>query len=103
MIEIRLIFLFNYYEIVLLEVLSLRIIIYTGKGGVGKTSIAAATAYQMAAEGKRTIVISTDAAHSLSDSLGISLQYEPILIHERLWAQEIDSLRETQRYWGSVP
>ncbi|NOU84692.1 AAA family ATPase [Paenibacillus sp. LMG 31460] len=80
----------------------MRIIIYTGKGGVGKTSIAAATAYRMAAEGKRTIVISTDAAHSLSDSLGIPLQHEPILIHERLWAQEIDSLRETQRYWGSV-
>lgn len=80
----------------------MRIIIYTGKGGVGKTSIAAATAYQMAAEGKRTIVISTDAAHSLSDSLGIPLQHEPILIHERLWAQEIDSLKETQRYWGSV-
>ncbi|NOU72822.1 AAA family ATPase [Paenibacillus sp. LMG 31458] len=80
----------------------MRIIIYTGKGGVGKTSIAAATAYRMAAEGKRTIVISTDAAHSLSDSLGIPLQHEPILIQERLWAQEIDSLRETQRYWGSV-
>ncbi|MDQ0876256.1 arsenite-transporting ATPase [Paenibacillus sp. V4I3] len=80
----------------------MRIIIYTGKGGVGKTSIAAATAYRMAAEGKRTIVISTDAAHSLSDSLGIPLQHEPILIHERLWAQEIDCLRETQRYWGSV-
>lgn len=80
----------------------MRIIIYTGKGGVGKTSIAAATAYRMAAEGKRTIVISTDAAHSLSDSLGIPLQHEPILIHERLWAQEIDSLKETQRYWGSV-
>lgn len=80
----------------------MRIIIYTGKGGVGKTSIAAATAYQMAAEGKRTIVISTDAAHSLSDSLGIPLQHEPLLIHERLWAQEIDSLKETQRYWGSV-
>ncbi|MDQ0899620.1 ArsA family ATPase [Paenibacillus sp. V4I7] len=80
----------------------MRIIIYTGKGGVGKTSIAAATAYRMAAEGKRTIVISTDAAHSLSDSLGIPLQHEPLLIHERLWAQEIDSLKETQRYWGSV-
>ncbi|MDF2646337.1 MAG: arsenite-activated ATPase ArsA, partial [Paenibacillus sp.] len=80
----------------------MRIIIYTGKGGVGKTSIAAATAYRMAAEGKRTIVISTDAAHSSSDSLGIPLQHEPLLIHERLWAQEIDSLKETQRYWGSV-
>lgn len=80
----------------------MRIIIYTGKGGVGKTSIAAATAYQLAAEGKRTIVLSTDAAHSLSDSLGIPLQHEPIFIQERLWAQEIDSLKETQRYWGSV-
>ncbi|OPH51167.1 arsenic-transporting ATPase [Paenibacillus ferrarius] len=80
----------------------MRIIIYTGKGGVGKTSIAAATAYQMAAEGNRTIVLSTDAAHSLSDSLGIPLQHEPTLVSERLWAQEIDSLKETQRYWGNV-
>ncbi|MBD0379551.1 ArsA family ATPase [Paenibacillus sedimenti] len=80
----------------------MRIIIYTGKGGVGKTSIAAATAYRLAAEGKRTIVLSTDAAHSLSDSLGIPLGSEPTLIHERLWAQEIDSLKETQRHWGSV-
>lgn len=80
----------------------MRIIIYTGKGGVGKTSIAAATAYRLAAEGKRTIVLSTDAAHSLSDSLGIQLGSEPTLIHDRLWAQEIDSLKETQRHWGSV-
>lgn len=80
----------------------MRIIIYTGKGGVGKTSIAAATAYRLAAEGKRTIVLSTDAAHSLSDSLGIHLGPEPIFIHDRLWAQEIDSLKETERHWGSV-
>ncbi|MDR6883654.1 ArsA family ATPase [Bacillus sp. 3255] len=80
----------------------MRIIIYTGKGGVGKTSIAAATAYRLAAEGQRTIVLSTDAAHSLSDSLGIQLGPEPMLIHDRLWAQEIDSLKETERHWGSV-
>jgi arsenite-transporting ATPase len=80
----------------------MRIIIYTGKGGVGKTSIAAATAYRLAAEGKRTLVVSTDAAHSLSDSLDIPLDHEPVQVAERLWAQEIDSLKETQRYWGNV-
>ncbi|MFD0869372.1 Arsenical pump-driving ATPase [Chlamydia abortus] len=80
----------------------MRIIIYTGKGGVGKTSIAAATAYQLAAEGKRTLVLSTDAAHSLSDSLGRPLGSEPQQVDERLWAQEIDSLKETERHWGRV-
>ncbi|GIP31859.1 ArsA family ATPase [Paenibacillus sp. J2TS4] len=80
----------------------MRIIIYTGKGGVGKTSIAAATAYQLAEEGKRTIVLSTDAAHSLSDSLGIRIGGEPQQINDLLWAQEIDSLKETERHWGRV-
>lgn len=80
----------------------MRIIIYTGKGGVGKTSMAAATARDLAAEGKRTIVLSTDAAHSLSDSLDVELSSEPKKVEENLWAQEIDSLKETERRWGSV-
>lgn len=55
----------------------MRIIMYTGKAGVGKTSIAAVAAYQLAAKGKRVIVLSTDAAHSLSDSFRLALTNEP--------------------------
>ncbi|WP_274649354.1 ArsA family ATPase [Paenibacillus humicola] len=80
----------------------MRIIIYTGKGGVGKTSIAAATAVRLAAEGHRTLVMSTDSAHSLSDSFQLTLGGEPVKIAERLWGQEVDSLRETEKHWGAV-
>ena len=80
----------------------MRIIIYTGKGGVGKTSTAAATAVRLAAEGLRTLVVSTDAAHSLSDSFDLPLDSEPVMVSDRLWGQEIDSLRETEKHWGAV-
>jgi arsenite-transporting ATPase len=80
----------------------MRIIIYTGKGGVGKTSIAAATAVKMAKQGKRTIIISTDAAHSLADSLGLPIGPDPVQISENLWGQEVNSLRETENNWGVV-
>ena len=55
-----------------------RTILYTGKGGVGKTSVAACTARRCAAAGLRTLVISTDPAHSLSESLGTELSGEPV-------------------------
>ncbi len=58
----------------------MRVILFTGKGGVGKTSVAAATALRLAELGYRTIVLSTDAAHSLSDSFEASLGNEPRLI-----------------------
>jgi arsenite-transporting ATPase len=80
----------------------MRIIIYTGKGGVGKTSVAAATGVRLAAQGYRTLVMSTDAAHSLSDSFGRPLASEPVRIGELLWGQEVDSLRETEKHWGAV-
>ncbi|MGF9910405.1 ArsA family ATPase [Brevibacillus porteri] len=80
----------------------MRIIIYTGKGGVGKTSIAAATAVKLAQQGKRTLVLSTDAAHSLADSLGTVIGPDPVPISENLWGQEVNSLRETERNWGAV-
>lgn len=80
----------------------MRIIIYTGKGGVGKTSIAAATAVKMAKQGKRTLILSTDAAHSLADSLDMRIGPEPVLISENLWGQEVNSLRETEKNWGIV-
>ena len=68
----------------------MRIILYTGKGGVGKTSISAATAVRTAQLGYKTIVLSTDAAHSLADSLDQEIGYNPTQMAENLWAQEID-------------
>jgi len=78
----------------------LRIILYVGKGGVGKTSIAAATAIKSAESGNKTIVVSADAAHSLGDSLDMELSPEPIRVVENLWAQEIDVTFELERFWG---
>lgn len=78
----------------------MRIIIYTGKGGVGKTSVAAATALRCAGLGHRTCVLSTDAAHSLADSLDVSLGPEPLLVAENLWAQEVDAHYSLQKHWG---
>ena len=80
----------------------MRIILYTGKGGVGKTSIAAATAVKSAGEGRKTLVVSTDPAHSLGDSLDLKLTSEPVEIQENLWAQEIDSIHEVEKGWGKV-
>ncbi len=79
-----------------------RTILYTGKGGVGKTSVAAATARRCAAAGLRTIVLSTDPAHSLSDSLETSLGADPTAVAERLWGQEVQAQREMERNWGAV-
>ena len=68
----------------------MRILIYTGKGGVGKTSIAAATAVNLAFSGKKVLVMSTDQAHSLGDSLDMKLGFEPTKVFEGLEALEID-------------
>src|SRR6059036_3193787 len=79
-----------------------RIIVYTGKGGVGKTSVAAATAFLCAERGKRTLVISTDIAHSLADSFDVPLGGEPTRIVDNLWGQESDVYFNVRRYWGTV-
>jgi arsenite/tail-anchored protein-transporting ATPase len=79
-----------------------RTILYTGKGGVGKTSVAAATARRCARRGLRTIVLSTDPAHSLSDSLELELGPEPTACGEGLWGQEVQAEREMEANWGSV-
>jgi arsenite-transporting ATPase len=79
-----------------------RTILYTGKGGVGKTSVAAATARRCAVAGLRTVVLSTDPAHSLSDSLEVPLGEEPTPVSEGLWGQEVQAQREMERNWGAV-
>ena len=80
----------------------MRILLYTGKGGVGKTSVAAATALRCADLGYRTIVVSTDAAHSLADSFDVKIGNEPLEIAPRLKGQEIDILHQMEKYWGTV-
>jgi len=79
-----------------------RVILFTGKGGVGKTSVAAATAVECARQGYRTIVMSTDPAHSLGDSLDIELGNELTEIQENLWAHEVSSLHEMERHWAKL-
>ncbi len=80
----------------------MRIIIYTGKGGVGKTSIAAATACNIAESGKKVLIMSTDQAHSLGDSFDMSISKEPTSVMENLYAMEIDSVYESEKSWGSI-
>ncbi len=79
-----------------------RTILYTGKGGVGKTSVAACTARSCAAAGLRTLVISTDPAHSLSESLGTELGAEPFQAGDGLWGQEVKAQDEMERHWSGV-
>jgi len=79
-----------------------RIIVYTGKGGVGKTSVAAATGLLAAERGYRTIVLSTDAAHSLADSFDVPLGPEPTLIGPNLWGQESEVSHNIEKYWGTI-
>jgi arsenite-transporting ATPase len=80
----------------------MRIILYTGKGGVGKTSVAAASALRAAELGYKTIVLSTDSAHSLSDSFDISLSSEPRLIAPKLWGQETNMSQTLRTYWDTI-
>ena len=79
-----------------------RTILYTGKGGVGKTSVAAATARRCAAAGLRTVIVSTDPAHSLSDSLESELGSSPTPCGDNLWGQEVHAQEEMERHWEAV-
>jgi len=79
-----------------------RTILYTGKGGVGKTSVAAATALRCAAAGRRTVVLSTDPAHSLADALQVELGPDPRPVTEGLWGQEVSAQDELERNWAAV-
>jgi len=85
-----------------------RIILFSGKGGVGKTTVSAATALKSAERGKKTIVLSLDPAHSLADSFDLpeekrlSAKGLPIKVNDRLYIQELDIQEELERWWGEV-
>ncbi len=80
----------------------MRIVLVTGKGGVGKTTVAAATALAAADNGHRTLVTSTDPAHSLSDALAQPLGSDPTRLVDNLDGQQIDTQRQMDKYWGSI-
>lgn len=86
----------------------MRILLFSGKGGVGKTSLAAATAIRLAALGHRTLVMSVDPAHSLSDAFGRDgdlfsrATADPVAVADRLWLQEVNIQAEVKRHWADV-
>ena len=86
----------------------MRIIMFAGKGGVGKTSIASATGIKVAAMGHKTLIMSLDIAHSLSDIFALEKglmdknKGMPVKIEDRLWIQELDIQEEIQNNWGDV-
>jgi arsenite-transporting ATPase len=80
----------------------MRVLLFTGKGGVGKTTTAAATAAHVAAHGHKTLVISTDPAHSLADAFGVALRDVPTEIDAGLYGQQIDTQRSFEASWREV-
>ncbi|KQV72750.1 arsenic-transporting ATPase [Nocardioides sp. Root122] len=80
----------------------MRILLFTGKGGVGKSTLAAATACASAAAGHRTLVLSTDAAHSLADALDVAPSAEPSEVEENLWLQHVDAQDRFERSWRDI-
>ena len=82
--------------------MAVRIILFTGKGGVGKTTSAAGTATLAARSGARTLVLSTDAAHSLGDAFGELIGGEPTAVAPNLWVHQVDAQRRFERSWGDI-
>jgi arsenite-transporting ATPase len=86
----------------------MRIILFAGKGGVGKTSISSATGISSSRMGLRTLVMSLDAAHSLSDSFDLDKELMdrnkgvPLKVDENLWIQEVDIQQEIERHWKNI-
>ncbi len=86
----------------------MRILLYTGKGGVGKTTVAAATGLSLAGRGLRTLVMSVDPAHSLADAFdlqgGLTDRHhgEPVPVADRLFIQEVDVTEEISRHWKDI-
>jgi arsenite-transporting ATPase len=80
----------------------MRVVLFTGKGGVGKTTVAAATAVRSASAGLRTLVMSTDPAHSLGDSFEVPIGSDPTLIADKLWGQQIDAQERLEDNWREI-
>ena len=80
----------------------MRTILYTGKGGVGKTSVAAATALKASRAGKKVLVMSTDPAHSLADAFDTEIGPEPKEMSTGLWAQEMDHTSMIEDNWSEI-
>ncbi|MGE5838974.1 MAG: ArsA family ATPase [Deltaproteobacteria bacterium] len=86
----------------------MRIIFFAGKGGVGKTSVAAATGIRVAEMGQRTIIMSLDVAHSLADIFDLKRELldqnkgRPVKVRDNLWIQELDIQQEIERNWGEI-
>ena len=80
----------------------MRVLLHTGKGGVGKTTLAAATAIRAARAGRRVFLLSTDPAHSLSDALGMEIGASPVRIESGLTAKEVSPLEELDRSWLEI-
>ena len=79
-----------------------KLMLFTGKGGVGKSSVSAATAYYWANEGYKTLLISSDPAHSTQDILGTPVGFEKTLIKENLWAKNINSQIKAQEFFTRI-
>jgi arsenite/tail-anchored protein-transporting ATPase len=86
----------------------MRILLFTGKGGVGKTSLAAATGVKLAQLNYRTLVMSIDPAHSLADSFDLDTDLfhlhtaDPLQVSDRLWIQELNIQKEIKRHWQEI-
>jgi arsenite-transporting ATPase len=80
----------------------MRVLLLTGKGGVGKTTLAAATAIGAAAHGHKAFLLSTDAAHSVGDALGRPVGARPVAIAPNVVAQEVNVLAEIDRSWSEI-
>jgi arsenite-transporting ATPase len=79
-----------------------RVVLFTGKGGVGKTTVAAATAVRAAETGNRTMIMSTDPAHSLADSFEVPIGSQPTLVAPSLWAQQVDAQERLEANWREI-
>src|ERR671936_2000799 len=80
----------------------MRVLLFTGEGGVGKTTIAAATAVRAAKAGRRTLVMSTDPAHSLADSFDVELGPESREVSHNVWAEQIDAQERLEANWREI-
>lgn len=80
----------------------MRVLLFTGKGGVGKTTVAAATAVRASRAGHRTLVMSTDPAHSLADSFDLPVGSEATQVGPNLWAEQIDAQERLESHWREI-